>query len=156
MRERHWSRQESSQYKFYYDTGDLSIRSSWYHSSDTKRNPWVMLCSHCPINDSFGYLHNTVYLAVIYKPLDILQRVTKSQKVHISSHDGLQKLHNINFVWYRSQGFPEWEQNSRNSPLLQPNFMRAIDLLLFIQQVYFSLTAIHLRYKYLLGALISY
>ena len=89
MRERHGSRQESPQYKFYYDTGDLSIRSSWYHSSDTKRNPWVMLCSHCPINDSFGYLHNTVYLAVIYKPPDILQRVTKSQKVHISSHDGL-------------------------------------------------------------------
>ena len=22
-----------------------------YHSNDTKRNPWVMLFSHCPIND---------------------------------------------------------------------------------------------------------
>ena len=27
----------------------------------------------------------------VYKPLGILQRVTKSQKVHMSSHDGLQK-----------------------------------------------------------------
>ena len=30
-----------------------------------------------------------------YKPLGILERVTKSQKVHISNHDGLQKLHNV-------------------------------------------------------------
>ena len=44
-----------------------------------------------PINDSFRYLHINVYLAVMlqcYKPLGILQRVTKSQKVHISSDDG--------------------------------------------------------------------
>ena len=35
-------------------------------------------------------------LQLCYKPLGILQRVTKSQKVHISSHDVLQKkLHNI-------------------------------------------------------------
>ena len=41
--------------------------------------------------------HPTVYalpftLKLCYKPLGILQRVTKSQKVHISSHDVLQKL----------------------------------------------------------------
>ena len=35
----------------------------------------------------------------------ILQRVTKSQKVHISSHDELQKLYNINSPGHRSQGF---------------------------------------------------
>ena len=40
-----------------------------------------------------------------YKPLGIRQRVTKSQKVHISSHDELQKLHNINFPGHRSRGF---------------------------------------------------
>ena len=54
---------ESPQYKLYNNIGDLLIRSFWYHNSDTKRNPWVMLCSHCPINDSCGYLHNAVYLA---------------------------------------------------------------------------------------------
>ena len=48
--------------------------------------------------------------------LGILQGVTKSQKVHISSHDGLKKLHNINFAWHRSQSFPEKEQSKRNSP----------------------------------------
>ena len=38
-------------------------------------------------------LQFTLYLC--YKPLGILQRVTKGQKVHISSHDVFQKLHNI-------------------------------------------------------------
>ena len=57
--------EESPQSKFYNNIRDLSIRSFWYHNSDTKRNPWVMLCSHFPINDSSGYLHNTVYLAVM-------------------------------------------------------------------------------------------
>ena len=54
--------------------------------------------------------HPAVYtlpftLQLCCKPLGILQRVSKSQKVHISSHDELQKLHNINFAWHRSQGF---------------------------------------------------
>ena len=40
-------------------------------------------------------------LQLCYNPLGILQRVTKSQKVHISSHDKLQKLHN-NFPGHRS------------------------------------------------------
>ena len=34
-------------------------------------------------------------LPFCYKPLGILQRVTKSLKVHLSSHNILQKLHNI-------------------------------------------------------------
>ena len=47
--------------------------------------------------------HTAIYtlpfpLQLCYKPLGILQRVTKTQKVHISSHDVLQKLHNINFA----------------------------------------------------------
>ena len=37
-------------------------------------------------------------LQLCYKPLGILQRVTKSQKVHLSTHDVLQKLHNIDFA----------------------------------------------------------
>ena len=36
-------------------------------------------------------------LQLCYKPLGKLQRVAKSQKAHISSHDGLQIPHNINF-----------------------------------------------------------
>ena len=45
-------------------------------------------------------------LQLYYKPFGILQRVTKSQKVHTSSHDALQKLHNINLALSMSQGFP--------------------------------------------------
>ena len=124
---------ESPQYKFYNNIGDLSIRSFWYHNSDTKRNPSVMLCSHCQL-----MTHPDIYtipftLQLCYKPLGILQRVTKSQKVHISNHDGLENLHNINFFWHRSQGFPEREQSSRNFSFPQSNFLRTIDLLFFKQ-----------------------
>ena len=96
---------KSPKYKLNDNIGDLSKTNFWYHSNDTKRNPWVMLCSHCPIN-----AHPAVYtllftLQLCVKPLGILQSVTKSQKVHISSHDLLQKLHNIDFIWHRSRDF---------------------------------------------------
>ena len=35
--------------------------------SDTKKNPWVMLCLDCPMNNSSSYLNTTVYLAVMLK-----------------------------------------------------------------------------------------
>ena len=37
-------------------------------------------------------------LHLFYKPPGIMQKTTKSQNVHISSHDGLQTLHTINLV----------------------------------------------------------
>ena len=37
-------------------------------------------------------------LQLCYKPLGILQRVTKSQKAHISSHDGLKNFLTSNFL----------------------------------------------------------
>ena len=70
----------------------MSVRYFWYHSNDTKRNPWVVLCLHCPINNSSVYLGTTVTFQLCYKPLGTLQRVTNSQKVHISSHDGSKKF----------------------------------------------------------------
>ena len=45
-------------------------------------------------------------LQLCYKPLGILQGVTKSQKVYNSVHDGLQNFHNINLALHRSDGFP--------------------------------------------------
>ena len=44
-------------------------------------------------------------LQLCYKPLSILQRVTKSQKFHISNHDGLKKLCNINFKFSENNRF---------------------------------------------------
>ena len=84
---------KSPKYKLNDNIGDLSKTTFWYHSNDTKRNPWVMLCSHCPINDSSGCLHIIVYLAVMLQASWHTAKVTKSQKFHISSHDVLQKSH---------------------------------------------------------------
>ena len=83
---------KSPKYKLNDNIGDL-LTTFWYHSNDTKRNPWVMLCSHCPIN--VYALPFTLQLCC--KPLGILQMVTKSQKVHISRHDLLQKSHTCLF-----------------------------------------------------------
>ena len=54
--------------------------------------------------------HTAIYilpftLQFFYRPLDILQKVTKSQKVHISTCDILKNLQNIGFAWHRSGGF---------------------------------------------------
>ena len=40
---------KSPKFKLKDNIGDLSKTTFWYHRNDTKRNPWVMLCSHCPI-----------------------------------------------------------------------------------------------------------
>ena len=56
---------ESPKYKRYDNIKDLSKTTIWYHSNDTKKNPWVMLTSHCPMSNSSGYLHIIVYLAVM-------------------------------------------------------------------------------------------
>ena len=58
-------KKERPKYNVYDCIGDLSKLTFWYHNNDTKRNPWVMLCSHCPINDSSSSLHITTYLAVM-------------------------------------------------------------------------------------------
>ena len=84
------------EYKFYDNIEDFSIRSFWYDSNDTKRGPLVMLCSLFPIKDSSGYLLLT--FQVFYKSFGIPQRVTQSQKVHISSHDGLQNFKTPTFL----------------------------------------------------------
>ena len=52
-------------YKLYDNIGYLPKTTFWYHSNGTKRNPWIMLYSHFPINDSSGHLHITVDLAVM-------------------------------------------------------------------------------------------
>ena len=68
-------------YKLHDKIGDLLKTTFWYHNNDTKRNGWFIFWSHWPINDLSSCLLFTWQLC--YKPLGILQRVTKSQKVHI-------------------------------------------------------------------------
>ena len=65
----------------------------------TPRGTLGLCCVHIAQLMTHPAIHTTPFtLQLRYKPLGILQRVTKSQKVHISSYDGLQKLHNIIFV----------------------------------------------------------
>ena len=57
----------------------------------------------CCVHIAQFMTHPAIYtlpftLQLSYKPLGILQRVTKSENVHILGHDGLQKLHNIKFA----------------------------------------------------------
>ena len=56
---------ENPKYKLQDNIKHLPKTTFWYQSNDTKRNPWVMLCSHCPISNSSGCLHITVCLAVM-------------------------------------------------------------------------------------------
>ena len=79
------------EYQFCDNVGDLSVRSFWYHSNDTKRNPWLC-CVHIAQLMTHPVINTLPFtLQLCYKPLGILQRVTKSEKAHISSHDGLKK-----------------------------------------------------------------
>ena len=104
--------------------------------------------------------HSAIYktpftLQLCYKPLAILQRVTKSQNVHISSHDGLESF--ITSALFDA-GHSVSQRGSRVAGIF--HFLRQIlweqYLLFFIQWVYYSVTAILLPHKYLLGTLISY
>ena len=102
--------------------------------------------------------HPAVYtlpftLQLCYRSLGILQTVTKSHKVHISSHDILQKLHNIDFVWNRSQGFYREEIEKQKFPAFPVNFFEN-------NQKLFSWSLIekncHTRYSLLNVLLISF
>ena len=72
----------------------------------TPRGTLGLCCAHIAQLMTHPAIYTLPFtLQLCYKPLGILLRVTKSQKVHISSHDELQNLHNINFTWRRSRGF---------------------------------------------------
>ena len=83
----------------------------------------------CCVHITQLMIHPAIYtlpftLQLCYKPLGILQRVTKSQKVHISSHDGLKKTSQHKFAWHRPQSFPEKGQSSRSFPFPNQTFWR--------------------------------
>ena len=65
----------------------------------TTRGTVGLCCVHIDQLITYPALDTILFtLQLCYKSLGILQRVTKSQKVHISNQDGLEKLHNISFV----------------------------------------------------------
>ena len=83
-----------------------------------------------------------------YKPLGILQRITKSQKVHISSHDVLQKSHTseeggshlrISF-WHLLMNF----ENQKNQNFEKMEKKEMLEILLF----YICVPKTTIRYSY--------
>ena len=63
------------------------------------RGTLVLCCGHIAQLMAHPAIYTLPFtLQLPYKPLGKLQRITMSQKVHISSHDVLQKLHNIDFA----------------------------------------------------------
>ena len=105
---------ERPKYKIYDNIEDLSKTTFWYHSNDTKRNPWVMLCSHCQINDSSSCLHITVYLEVTLQAIWHTAEGNYEWKGSYSKSWWIAKLCNINFAYYRSKGLPELGHSNRN------------------------------------------
>ena len=72
----------------------------------TLRGTLGLCCAH--IAQLMTHLANYTLpftLQFCYKPPGIMQMANKSQKVHISSHDELQKLHKINFPGHRFRSF---------------------------------------------------
>ena len=65
-------------------------------------------------------------LQLCYKPLGILQRVTKSQKVHISSHDDLKKLQNIRLLDIGPKAFQRRSRVAEISPFPIKHFEEGI------------------------------
>ena len=65
----------------------------------TPRDTVGLRCVHISQLMTYPAVYTLIFaLQLCYKPLGILQRVTKSQKVHIPSHDVSQKLNNIDFA----------------------------------------------------------
>ena len=111
---------EIPKFKLYDNIGDLS-KTTFLCMTMTPREALGLCCVHIaqlmthpaiytlPFTLQLCYKPLHILQTVTKKPLHILQTATKSQKIHISSHDDLQKLHNINFAWKRSPRFSQRE-----------------------------------------------
>ena len=76
----------------------------------------------------------TIYLAVMLQASwHTAEGETKSQKVQISSHDALQKLHNFDFAWHRSQDFLREEVEKQELPPSPINFFWEQKKALFLE-----------------------
>ena len=93
---------EIPKYKLYGNIKDFS--KTFHITAMAPRETLGLCCAHIAQLMTYAAIYTLPFtLQLCYKPLGILQRVTKSQKVHISSHDELQKVHNINFTWHFSE-----------------------------------------------------
>ena len=117
---------EIPKFKLYYNIGDLSKRNLPFDIIVLTRNGTIGSCCAC-IAQLMTIYTLPFNLQLCYKPLGILQRVTKSQKVHTSSHHELQKLHNINFAWHRSRDFLRERVEKQECPPSPVTFFNTIE-----------------------------
>ena len=111
-------------------------------------NPLIMMCSHCPINDSPSGSTLLFTLQSCYKPLGVMQRVAKSLKVYFSIHDILQNFP-TSYLLNIGLGVPsEWGRSNRNL-----SFSHLI--LNLSSNKSFILTAVHSSHKHLQETIIS-
>ena len=126
---------KSPKYKLNDSIGDLSKTAFWYHSNDTKRNPWLC-CVHIAQFPAVYTLPFTLQLC--YKAIGILQRVTKSQKVYISSHNVLQNLHNLDLAWHRSRDILKKEVEKQEFPAFPMKALENNQKLFFSNLIIYS------------------
>ena len=84
----------------YYTTIRTVVISLLRQQTDSKKEPLgCVVYSHCPTNDSYNICIHSCCLPCNYvtKPFGILQRVIKSQRVHISENS-LKLLSTIYFL----------------------------------------------------------
>ena len=93
-----------------------------------------VLCSHCPIKDSSGCFTLSFTFQLCYKPLGKLQMVTKSQKVHISTDDGLPNF-TISTLLKIGSGFPK-VAGIRSSLKKVLNLSRNRSFILWMQSIH--------------------
>ena len=116
---------EIPKFKLYYNIGDFSKRNLPFGIIVlTPKGTTGPCCARIAQLMTIYTLPFTLQL--FYKPLGILQRVTKSQKVQISRHHELQNLHNINFAWHRSRDFLRERVEKQECPPSTVTFFNTI------------------------------
>ena len=80
---------ESTKYKLYENIKDL-LKQRFDIMAMTPRETFGLRCVHIAQLVTHPAVYTLPFILLLcYKPLDMLQSVTKSQNVHISSHDVL-------------------------------------------------------------------
>ena len=87
--------------------------------------------SHCPINDSYNNsIHSCLPCNYVTKPFGILQRVIKSQRVHISEKSSFrsQDIHFLNFFspFFPLSRFKRTNESRKNYVM---NLHKLVDLI---------------------------
>ena len=111
-----------------------------YSMFQIKSSCWVILCSLYPVNNSWSFC---------YKPLGIQQRLTESQKIHVSSHDGLPNFLTSNMLNIRPRIFQNGDRVARTCLSLIKHYICQVIGLLFSNWSLFTTYTIAGNHRFL-------